>query len=147
MQVSHINIVALIISSIQLFIASVQTEVWEGPKLNFDFCSTFLGIEKGEYVSHLPSFLTSFINENKMSGIQIWRDTNRPSRIVEDVMSHTGGSIASLDVTPILHHARLIKSEAEQELMRRSCSIIANSVIKTMKVRLLISGAICNVEQ
>ena len=108
--------------------------MWEGPKLNFEFSSNFLGIEKGDYMTHLPGFLTSFINEHKLSGVNIWRDVSRASRIIDDVMSHAGGSTASLDLTPTLHHLRLIKSKAEQELMRRSCSIIAKSVIETMKV-------------
>ncbi len=108
--------------------------MWEGPKLSFDFCSKFLGIDKIDYVSHLGSFLSSFMSENNMSGVQIWRDAGRLCPIVDDVMSHKGGSSLAVDVIPVLHHLRLIKSKAEQELMRRSCNIIADAVIETMKV-------------
>jgi len=110
-----------------------QVETWEGPKLNLDFCINFLGIQQANYTSHLPSFITSFAREHKF-GFQIWKDVSRPFRVLDDVISQIGGSIPTLDLLPVLHHLRVVKSKCEQELMRKSCSIISDAVVETMKV-------------
>lgn len=117
-----------------LILALLQTEVWEGPKLSFGFCSSFLGIQKADYVSHLGTFLSAFISENSVSGVQVWHDAGHSGSIVNDVFSQRSGSITPMDLLPVLHQLRLIKSKAEQELMRNSCAIIASAVIETMKV-------------
>lgn len=78
--------------------------------------------------------MCSFLKQNQLTGVQIWRDPGRSFQIVDDVISQTSGSITALDIVPLLHSLRVIKSKSEQELMRRSCSIIASATIETMKV-------------
>ena len=110
-------------------------EIWEGPKLNLDFCLNILGIEQANYDSQIAPFVCSIIKQNHLNGVQIWRDPGRSFRIIDDVITQKGGSITTLDYVPLIHNLRVIKSKSEQELMRRSCSIIAEATIETMKVR------------
>ncbi|XP_046440960.1 xaa-Pro aminopeptidase 3-like [Daphnia pulex] len=111
----------------------LNTEVWEGPKLDLDFCVNILGIEQANYDSQIAPFVCSYIKQNHLNGVQIWRDHGRSFRIIDDVITQKGGSIATLDYVPLIHNLRVIKSKSEQELMRRSCSIIAEATIETMK--------------
>ena len=112
----------------------MQTEVWEGPKVDTEFCLSFLGIPNANEISYLPAFLSSFIKEHNFSGVQIWRDSVRHSSVIDDVISQNVGSYSLVDIVPMIHQQRLIKSSAEQALMRKSCEIIASSVQETMKV-------------
>lgn len=102
--------------------------------MDLDFCINFLGIQQANYTSHLPSFVTSFVREHKLAGVQIWKDVSRPFRILDDVISQIGGSIPTLDLITVVQHLRVVKSKNEQELMRRSSSIISEAVVETMKV-------------
>ena len=125
-----INFHIIINSSLFFF----QTEVWEGPKVDLDFCLNILGIEQANYFSQIAPFVCSHIKQNHLNGVQIWRDPGRSFRIIDDVITQQGGSITTLDYVPLIHLLRVIKSKSEQELMRRSCSIIADAAIETMKV-------------
>ncbi|KAI9562058.1 hypothetical protein GHT06_013023 [Daphnia sinensis] len=111
-----------------------NTEMWEGPKADLEFCLNVLGIEQANYFSHIAPFMCSFIKQNHLSGVQIWRDPGRSFQIVDDVISQKTGSIIARDIVPLLHNLRVIKSKSEQELMRKSCSIIASATIETMKM-------------
>ena len=117
------------------FLLTRKTEVWEGPKLNLDFCLKILGIQQANYVLQMSPFLCSFIKENHLNGVQLWRDAGRSVQVIDDVISQKGGSVNTLDLVPLIHKLRVIKSKSEQELMRRSCAIIAQAGIETMKVR------------
>lgn len=108
--------------------------MWEGPKLNTDFTLNGLGIESVHSFNQLAPFLCSFIKENRVSGVQLWRDAGRSFSVIDDVISQQGGSVKTLDLIPLIHRLRVIKSKSEQELMRRSCSIITDAALKTMKV-------------
>lgn len=111
--------------------------MWEGPKADLEFCLNILGIEQANYFSQIAPFMCSFIKQNHLSGVHIWRDPGRSFQIVDDVISQKSGSIIARDIVPLLHSLRVIKSKSEQELMRRSCSIIASATIETMKVCLI----------
>ncbi len=102
-----------------------------------------LGIQQSNHVSQMAPFLCSFIKENHLSGVQIWRDAGRSVQVIDDVISQKGGSINTQDLVPLIHNLRVIKSKSEQELMRRSCSIIAQAGIETMKVERM---HLCTVE-
>lgn len=108
--------------------------MWEGPKLDLDFCLNALGIEQADHSSRITPFLSSFIKQNLVNGVQVWRDRGRECLLLDDVFAKAGGSIARGDLVPLIHKLRVIKSASEQELMRRSCSVIAKSAIETMKV-------------
>lgn len=108
--------------------------MWEGPKLDLDFILSYLGIQQANYIAHLSSFLSAFIADNHLSGVQIWRDSSQSCKTLDDVITKQSGSVNVLDLVPIIHQLRLIKSPAEQQLMRRSCDIIAKAGIETMKV-------------
>lgn len=90
----------------------------------------------------MTPFLCSFIKENQLSGVQIWRDPGRSYQVMDDVMSKQGGAVTSLDLVPLIHSLRVIKSKSEQELMRRSCSIIADAAIETMKVHIKVISVV-----
>lgn len=109
--------------------------MWEGPKLSLDFCLNVLGIQQANLLSQMAPFLSSFIKENMRSGVQVWRDPGRSFHMMDDLLSKNGSAVASLDLVPLIHNLRVIKSKSEQELMRRTCSIIADAAIETMKVR------------
>ena len=98
-----------------------------------------MGIQQADYTTHISPFLTAFLAENQRSGVQIWRDSSQPCKPLDDVMSKQSGSVKTLDLAPIIHQLRLIKSPAEQQLMRRSCDIIAQAGIETMKVSLVLT--------
>ena len=108
--------------------------MWEGPKVDLDFCLNILGIEQANYFSHIAPFVSCFVKQNHVNGVQIWRDPGRPFHIIDDVITQKSGSITTLDYVSLIHNLRVIKSKSEQELMRRSCSIIAEATIETMKV-------------
>lgn len=108
--------------------------------MNLDFCLNVLGIQQANLLSQMAPFLSSFIKENLRSGVQLWRDPGRSFHMMEDLLSKNGSAVASLDMVPLIHHLRVIKSRSEQELMRRTCSIIADAAIETMKVRRNIVG-------
>lgn len=108
--------------------------MWEGPKTDLEFTYNFLGIQQANYTAHLASFLSAFIADNKKTGVQIWRDSSQSCQALDDIVRKQNGSISVLDIVPIIHQLRLIKSPAEQQLMRKSCEIIAKAGIETIKV-------------
>ena len=107
--------------------------MWEGPKIDMELCLNFLGIPNVNYASYLPSFVSSFMSQHG-SSVQIWRDPNRSNDVIDGAASQRGSFYSLCDLVPLVHELRLIKSPAEQELMRKTCRIISNAVQDTMKV-------------
>ena len=103
--------------------------------MDHEFCLSFLGIEQANYVSNFTHFLSSVHNENRLNGVQIWRDPGLLCSVVDGAINQMQGvSFPVLDLIPVIHQIRVLKSKAEQELMRRSCSIASSSMLETMKV-------------
>lgn len=96
-------------------------------------CLNLLGVSNANNLSNLSHYLSRFFAENSRNGVHIWKDPNRAFEDVERALGQAVSGSAS-DLAMVTHQLRLYKSKSEQELMKKSCSIICSSVIETIAV-------------
>ena len=103
--------------------------IWEGHKLTREQATAVSGIRNIQWVSELPKFLHRLMCEAK----QVYLNTNEHKRAVVEVESRDVRFIHELRaryplhdfrrLAPLMHTIRVVKSEAEVELIRKACAI------------------------
>ncbi|KAK1119402.1 hypothetical protein K0M31_013232 [Melipona bicolor] len=113
-----------------------HSQLWDGPTTGIEIAPKMFGMDAAFPVTEFEQFFTSFMNENKKS--VIWCDTvdiaqsNLHKKLCELVKT-TGGQML-VSPTNIMHKIRLIKSQSEIDLMRKSCEIISTAISKTIEI-------------
>ncbi|GBN81247.1 putative Xaa-Pro aminopeptidase 3 [Araneus ventricosus] len=115
---------------------SPHSAKWEGQKMDLDTVVKFLGVDTALYTNDLEKFLSSFIKCNNRCAI--WYDyLSTPFPLVHNTMRDfiTANSMNIMLESPksTLHQMRVIKSEDEADLMRKTCKIAALSMREVMK--------------
>ncbi|KAG8200525.1 hypothetical protein JTE90_000600 [Oedothorax gibbosus] len=104
--------------------------------MNLDTAINFLGVDRALYLDDFENFLQSFSKSNKQ--FTIWYDHNRApfpkmkDKILEFLHS-ISGRFALESSRHVLHTLRVIKCDAEAQLMRETCKIGALSMKEVMK--------------
>lgn len=112
-----------------------HSELWDGPTTKVEIAPEMFGVDTALPIIELEQFFISFMTENKNS--VIWYDTidvtqtNLHKKLYE-LMKITNCQI--LSPTNIMHKIRLIKSQSEIDLMKKSCKIISAAISKTIKI-------------
>lgn len=113
-----------------------RSELWDGPRTGVEVAAEMFGVDKSYPITEFELFINSLLHENRTN--VIWYDNNdiiHPDihkKILQVVKSI--GNRTFLSPKTIFHDIRLIKSEAEIELMKRSCEIASAAIAKTIQV-------------
>lgn len=110
-------------------------EVWDGPRTHHSDAPAVWGTDEGMSITELPRYLTNL--ERTLSSPTLWYQHRDPPHPATHHLLHSwlaeGGRNAGLEAPkPHLHRARLIKSAAEQLLMRHTCRVSAEAIRDTM---------------
>ncbi|XP_070552673.1 xaa-Pro aminopeptidase 3-like [Ptychodera flava] len=112
-------------------------ELWDGPRSGTQGATDFIGVDVAYENGGLAEFLEQLSQHNN---IVLWYDFLKPThpefhnKIMKQLIlpvRNAGNAIKTLEET--LHRMRVIKSPAEQELMRQSASIASHAFINVMK--------------
>uniref|UniRef100_A0A182Q3P5 Aminopeptidase P N-terminal domain-containing protein n=1 Tax=Anopheles farauti TaxID=69004 RepID=A0A182Q3P5_9DIPT len=107
-----------------------HAEMWDGPRTGVELAPDVYGVEDAQDVSTLKDYLTrcSFAHPNAV----FWYDEQGSdlrdvSKAVRDV---TNGQ--SRSPNELIQRLRVIKSDSECELMRKTCEIASHAINRTM---------------
>ncbi|XP_011500575.1 PREDICTED: probable Xaa-Pro aminopeptidase 3 [Ceratosolen solmsi marchali] len=112
-----------------------QIELWEGPRTGVTAALPFFQVDQVFPVSEFHSILQSFLNAHKNS--IVWYDG--ANILQAEVHQNLQQLIKTLNKQEFnnpksfLHELRVIKSKAEQNLMRRSCEIASAAISETIR--------------
>ncbi|XP_054007802.1 xaa-Pro aminopeptidase 3-like [Hylaeus anthracinus] len=113
-----------------------HSELWDGPRTGVEGASKMFDVDLALPVSEFEQFFISFTNENKKS--IIWYDnfdTIQPSlnrRLLELIKITDSQRFVS--PISLIHKIRLIKSQSEIELMKKSCEIVSAAISRTIEM-------------
>ncbi|XP_017789489.1 PREDICTED: probable Xaa-Pro aminopeptidase 3 [Habropoda laboriosa] len=113
-----------------------HSELWDGPRTGVDIAPKMFDVDSALPITEFEQFFLSFVNENKKC--VIWYDSvnvaqpNLHKKLCELIKTTNGQTLAS--PTNLMHKIRLIKSQSEINLMKRSCQIISEAISKTIKI-------------
>lgn len=116
----------------------VMKELWDGPRSGTEGALELTGVDETYNVEEFYDFFTSYLKDRSQE-VFIWYDFKKPAhlefhakyfqKIIKDNLR-----MENVDSPrSIIQLLRLIKSPAEIELMRKSCSIASNSFAEVMK--------------
>ncbi|XP_002740969.1 xaa-Pro aminopeptidase 3-like, partial [Saccoglossus kowalevskii] len=115
----------------------VHRELWDGPRSGIEGALDFIGMNTAYNNNDLSEYLTHF---TKKSNVVLWYDFLKPthpafhSKLMKGLIlpiRNQGCSIKTLEET--LHQMRVIKSPAEQELMKQSAIIGSDALTDVMR--------------
>lgn len=124
-------------SSFTLFIRprDEHSELWDGPRTTTEAAIEMFGMDHALPVTEFEQFLGSLIQEDKKS--TVWYDQ---ADFVQPLLHKKLCQLIKLAdnqifVSPkiLFHRIRLIKSVCEIDLMRRSCQIASEAIVKTIE--------------
>ncbi|XP_076232063.1 xaa-Pro aminopeptidase 3 [Calliopsis andreniformis] len=113
-----------------------HSELWDGPRTKIAAAPKIFGVDSALPITEFDHFFTSFINENKKS--TIWYDNidiaqpNLHRQLLELLKMNNGQTFVS--PMNIIHKIRLIKSQSEIDLMKKSCKIISAAISRTIEM-------------
>lgn len=112
-----------------------HSELWDGPRTSVDAAAELFGTDHALPVTELEQFLASLIQEDKKS--IVWYDH---VDVVQPILHKKLCQLIKLTDNQIFaspktlfHQVRLIKSTCEINLMRESCRIASNAIVKTIR--------------
>ncbi|XP_058809545.1 xaa-Pro aminopeptidase 3 isoform X2 [Phymastichus coffea] len=110
-----------------------HAELWDGPRTGVEAAISLFEVEQALPVSEFEKYMTSVLNQNKKS--VIWYDADD---IIQPELHKKLGQLLTLSQKQmftcpktLIHQFRLIKSEAEIKLMKKSCDV-ASAAIATV---------------
>lgn len=116
----------------------VMKELWDGPRSGTEGALQLTGVDETYNVEEFDDFFTSYLKDRSQE-LFIWYDFKKPAhlefhakyfyKVIKDSL-RTENVNSPRNIIQLL---RLIKSPAETELMRKSCSIASNSFAEVMK--------------
>ena len=113
-----------------------HSELWDGPRTGIEAAPKLFGVDFALPVTEFEQFFVSFANENKKS--IVWYDNadivqpNLHKKLCELIKITNGQAFVS--PTSIIHKLRVIKSQSEIDLMKKSCEIVSAAISRTIEV-------------
>lgn len=113
-----------------------HSELWDGPRTGIEAAPKLFGVDYALPVTEFEQFFVSFANENKKS--IVWYDNvdiaqpNLHKKLCELIKITNGQAFVS--PTSIIHRLRVIKSQSEIDLMKRSCEIVSAAIRRTIEI-------------
>ncbi|XP_035893468.1 xaa-Pro aminopeptidase 3 [Anopheles stephensi] len=106
-------------------------EMWDGPRTGVQHAPDVYGVEEAYDIGGLKDYLTKYGFANPSS--IVWYDEQSSdlfhvSKILRDVTNQQTKS-----PTELIHRLRLIKSESECELMRKTCEVASKAINRTIE--------------
>ncbi|XP_017757337.1 PREDICTED: probable Xaa-Pro aminopeptidase 3 [Eufriesea mexicana] len=113
-----------------------HSELWDGPRTKVEIAPKMFGVDLALPITEFGQFFVSFIKETKKC--IIWYDSidiAQPSlhEKLHELMKIKNNQIL-VSPTNIMHKIRLIKSQSEINLMKKSCEIISTAISKTIEI-------------
>lgn len=113
-----------------------HSELWDGPRTKVEIAPKMFGVDLALPITEFGQFFVSFMNETKKC--IIWYDNvdiAQPSlhEKLHELMKMTNNQ-TFVSPTSIMHKIRLIKSQSEINLMKKSCEIISTAISKTIEI-------------
>uniref|UniRef100_T1INK1 Aminopeptidase P N-terminal domain-containing protein n=1 Tax=Strigamia maritima TaxID=126957 RepID=T1INK1_STRMM len=112
-----------------------ETELWDGPRSGVDGALNLLGVDESQEINSLETYLVKF-HESKKRYV-LWYDFyNSPNPRIHEIMRKfvdKSFKISCESPRPLLQSLRLIKSNSEIELMKKSCEIASDAFIRVMR--------------
>lgn len=106
-----------------------NAELWDGVRTGPENAIELFGVDQGLPVSNFQSYVEKF---KKQSGSLVWYDEkSSDQKNLSQILRPSNETIEC--PTKFIHTLRWIKSEAEIELMRRTCEIASDAINFTMK--------------
>lgn len=124
-------------SSYTLFVRTrdEHSELWDGPRTGVEMATEMFGTDYSLPVTEFEQFLAALIQEDK--GSIIWYDH---TDVVQPILHKKLCQLIKLTDNQIFaspkilfHQIRLIKSACEIDLMRNSCRIASDAIVKTIQ--------------
>lgn len=128
-----------------------KKEIWEGSFTGPENINRLCGIEKAFQINEIEEYLSSLLKDNENKKIPFWRypseelkeESNCYNEFIEEtinkVCADNCGKIIEMNENSMVSTsryfvqlARIKKSKAEIDIMRKSCEIASASFIKTM---------------
>lgn len=116
---------------------SQHSELWDGPRTGVERAPEFFACDVASNVEEFPQILKQLME--KKSAVY-WRDietdvTNFKELVLGSIKAKNEASIPveTVELNNIMCYMRLVKTNAELNVIRKSCSISANAFIDTMK--------------
>ncbi|XP_078045801.1 xaa-Pro aminopeptidase 3 [Augochlora pura] len=112
-----------------------HSELWDGPRTGVEDAPRFFGIDIALPITEFEQFLVSFLTENNKC--VMWYESNDVvqqqvhKKLLELVKRTNNNKFVS--PTSIIHKIRLIKSQSEINLMKKSCEIASTAITKTIE--------------
>lgn len=124
-------------SSYTLFVRAKDehSELWDGPRTGVEMATEVFGTDYALPITEFEQFLNSLVQEDKST--IIWydhADVVQPSlhkKLCQLIKLTDNQIFASPKI--LFHQIRLIKSACEIDLMRESCRIASDAIIKTIQ--------------
>lgn len=111
-----------------------HAELWDGPRTGVEASTKLFGVESALPVTEFDKFIASFLAEHKKCFLLYENAAPVQQAIHQKISSlKMNNSQSLLSPKTFLHQLRVIKSEAEIELMKQSCSIAARAIAKTIQ--------------
>ncbi|CAL7948080.1 unnamed protein product [Xylocopa violacea] len=113
-----------------------HSELWDGPRTGIELAPKMFGVNAALPLTEFEQFFISFVNENKKS--VIWYESVDASRsnlhrkLCELIKVTSNQMLVS--PASVMHNIRLIKSQSEIDLMKKSCEIISDAISKTIEI-------------
>ncbi|XP_076285211.1 xaa-Pro aminopeptidase 3-like isoform X4 [Lasioglossum baleicum] len=112
-----------------------HSELWDGPRTGVADAPTLFGTDLALPITEFEQFLVSFVNDNRKCSV--WYENNnimQPNlhkRLLELIKTTDNPKFVS--PTSIIHKIRLIKSQSEIDLMKKSCEIASAAISRTIE--------------
>ncbi|XP_020288872.1 probable Xaa-Pro aminopeptidase 3 isoform X2 [Pseudomyrmex gracilis] len=125
-------------SSFTLFVRAKDehSELWDGPRTSVEMATQIFGTDHALPLTEIERFLTSLIQEDRKS--ILWYDH---ADVLQPILHKKLCQLIKMTDTQIFaspknlfHRIRLIKSDCEIDLMRQSCQIASDSIVKTIQI-------------
>lgn len=108
-----------------------QQELWDGIRTGSENGVELFGVDQSYSIFNLNPFLEKFKNQKNTL---IWYDEKNSDQSNLTPILKAGTSTNFESPTKFIHTLRWIKSDAEIELMRKTCEIGSNAVNKTIQM-------------
>ncbi|KAK3920238.1 Xaa-Pro aminopeptidase 3 [Frankliniella fusca] len=116
---------------------NAHSELWDGPRTGVHEAPKLFDIDEAFPVEHLNQYLAA--HAKTTPGFMLWYDFRQPidlkvHQILSSFVSDVAQSVAKMWMSPrkLVHELRVIKSPAEQVLMRKSCQIASKAIETTI---------------
>ena len=109
-----------------------NAELWDGVRTGPEGAIELFGVEQAFPVNNFQPFLEKF--KNQPASLVWYDEKNSDQKNLSSIIKPTNEVIEC--PTKFIHTLRWIKSEAEIELMRRTCEIASDAINHTMKTSL-----------